>query len=279
MRARAAAWTFAAALAALLPSHAFAGPWRLAPGEYYSQLDGTRSTSNSTYDADGTRTRDPLALERRALNVYNELGWKKWGSIILSAPIRSATLHSTSLAFDRTETGLGDIGVGLGIPVLRGRTAVALQGLWTAPLGYQTVTAPTLGPGKQNMTGTLAAGTGFPTFNAFVEADGGYRYWFNRFASQLVGSARAGWWLGSSVLVLAHYNIEHANTEAGKEAIDQQTVGPELRYRVDDRFDMIAGSNHSASGKNVRHSDEYYVGVAYRQTKLDHLQGLIGGKH
>lgn len=277
MRARAAAWTFAAALGALIPTQfAWAGPWQLAPGEYYSQLDASRDVSHSQYDADGGRTVTPLKLERRALNVSTQLGWKKWATLTLSAPARSATLSGN--AFERTETGFGDIGVGFGVPVKTGRTAISLEGLWTAPLGYETVTAPTLGFGKQNVAGTVAAGTGFPSFSTFVEASGGYRHWFNRYADQLVASARVGVWLGSSVLLVGHYAGDLSHSEAGKDRVDQQLVGPELRVRVDERMDMIVGSNHTASGKNIRHVDEYYVGVAYRQTKLDRLQGLIGGK-
>jgi hypothetical protein len=54
------------------------------------------------------------------------------------------------------------------------------------------------------------------------------------------------------------------------------TVGPEIRYRVDDRLDVIAGSNHTAGGHHVDHVDEFYAGIAFRQTKLNRLQGFLG---
>ena len=54
-------------------------------------------------------------------------------------------------------------------------------------------------------------------------------------------------------------------------------VGPQLLYRVDDNLDAFAGSLHTASGKNVIHTDQYYVGVAVKRTRLDRLQGFLGG--
>ncbi len=279
MRAR-AAWTFAAIAALAVPLTASAGPWQLAPGEYYSQLEGSRDVSDTQYDADGHRGSldQGYVVERRALTSVNQFGWTKWGSLTLSAPARSATRRSAQLGVEATDTGFGDIEVGLGIPIVRGRTAVAIEGLYTAPLGYQTVTAPTLGLGKQNVTGDVAIGTGFPGLQTFVQADAGYRWWPNRYASQYVGGAEAGVWLGSAVLLLGHYHGAIAQTQSGKASFSNHIVGPELRVRVDDRFDMIAGSNHTAAGKSIDHIDEYYVGVAYRQTRLDRLQGILGSK-
>ena len=46
---------------------------------------------------------------------------------------------------------------------------------------------------------------------------------------------------------------------------------------VDDRIDAFAGSWHSPVGKNVLHIDEYYAGVTWKATKLNRLQGFLGG--
>jgi hypothetical protein len=47
-------------------------------------------------------------------------------------------------------------------------------------------------------------------------------------------------------------------------------------YRVDDHLDVKAGSWSTASGKNVLHYDQFYVGVAFHQSKLNRLQGFSG---
>ena len=53
-------------------------------------------------------------------------------------------------------------------------------------------------------------------------------------------------------------------------------VGPMLVFRVDDRMDLIASTLHTATAKNVLHTDEIYVGVAVRHDTLNRLQGFLG---
>lgn len=54
-------------------------------------------------------------------------------------------------------------------------------------------------------------------------------------------------------------------------------AGPRFTLRVDDRMDVFAGSRHSPSGRNVLHADQYYCGIAWKQTGLDRLAGAFGG--
>ena len=56
----------------------------------------------------------------------------------------------------------------------------------------------------------------------------------------------------------------------------QHLAGPVLLFRVDDGLDMMAGSWSTASGKNVLHYVQIYLGVSFRQTKLNRLQGFSG---
>ena len=41
--------------------------------------------------------------------------------------------------------------------------------------------------------------------------------------------------------------------------------------------DVIASTLHTMSAKNALHTDEVFVGLAFRQNKLDRLQGFLGG--
>jgi hypothetical protein len=59
--------------------------------------------------------------------------------------------------------------------------------------------------------------------------------------------------------------------------VETQFAGPRLTYRVDDKLDAFAGSWHTPSGRNSLHVDAYYVGVSWKQTKLNRLQGFLGG--
>jgi hypothetical protein len=56
-----------------------------------------------------------------------------------------------------------------------------------------------------------------------------------------------------------------------------QLLGPVLVWRVDDRLDLVAGSWSTAMAKNALHYDQVYVALAFKQTKLNRLQGFLGG--
>jgi len=57
---------------------------------------------------------------------------------------------------------------------------------------------------------------------------------------------------------------------------DLHRVGPLVLYRVDDRMDMFVATLHTASATNAIHTDAIYVGMSFKQTKLDRLQGFLG---
>ena len=149
-----------------------------------------------------------------------------------------------------------------------------------APLGYQTRTLPVLGPGKQFARERLLYGMGLRNWNTFIEASLGYQSYFESLRPNLLADAQIGTWFGSSLLLLGHYH-GYSTLSAAKDTpadIRYHVVGPELRYRVDDRVDVFLGSNHIAAGRNVDHPDAYYAGLAFRQSKHNRLQGLLGNK-
>jgi len=294
MRMRALNLALIAALAAV-PSLARADAWTPARGEYYSEMQAGRSVADTYLDANGDRQTATGVLEQRSLLFYNEFGWKKSMSWVLAAPILSNTGRIGS--FSHTETGLGDVRLGLRYKLKNAATAANLGFYWTAPLGYDaTATAfPPLGDGLQSLTFRLDAGRSLGGA-AFAEAAGGYRIRYKgayggqkplgdpdyralSYQKQTVWHAQAGWWFGASLLVLGHYDgaitMDHGDAVSDVAA---HVVGPELRYRVDDRMDVYAGSYHVANGRNVAHPDEYYIGFAFRSTKLNRVQGVTGTK-
>lgn len=311
-----------AASAAASPAHA--GAWLPAPGEYYSEMSAGRYSARTSYDGAGERLFFPQGgrLESRSLSLYNEIGWKKRLSLVVSAPMLSVTRRTENSAFQQTSTGLGDVDLGARLRLREGATAVALQLDLLAPLGYENqsdslvgvagtrdsvietkplpptqfryLTHP-LGIGSQSVSGRLLVGKALKSLDAYVDLSGGIRFWPNDFASQVTGSAQAGKWFGTSLLLSGHYQGGIAVSRdfmrrvvgalyfksrpiVSNPGFDVHVIGPELRYRVDDRLDLFAGSNHTMAGKNWIHVDEYYVGMAFRQTKLNRLQGLLGSK-
>ncbi|OGF16695.1 MAG: hypothetical protein A2W00_14545 [Candidatus Eisenbacteria bacterium RBG_16_71_46] len=303
-------WTvLALPLLLLVPAHALAGAWIPAPGESYSELRTGAFTADGYHDLDGARAPLPGGglSEQRSLAARNEFGWKPRMSFFLTLPAVSVTRRTGNGAFERTETGLGDAVLGVRRLIAGGgRSALAIELGWKAPLGYDgdlsphdsrgralAVTgdtashavpgvaqlAPTLGAGQQDLMGTLNFGTALAGFG-FIEVGAGYRYRTQAPADQAIGAADLGLWLGPSLLVGGRYRGEMAvgdgDTPADK--IDLHLVGPLLLYRVDDHIDLMVGSLHTASAKNALHIDEVYVSLAVRHTRLHRLQGFLGDK-
>jgi hypothetical protein len=299
----------AALMATLHPAFATAGAWMPAPGDHYSELRGSLFSADSYYDQFGFR--HPLVggglHEDRALTSYNEFGWKKHVSFIFAIPAASVTRRTGNNAFNHTETGIGDLTFGLRAQVHGGPTAVAFELDWNPPGGYKrslaprdkkgrslAVTgdtalagipdvaelAPTLGAGQQDLTGTLNLGTHIP--HGFLELAGGYRYRDpnERLASQFLMNADIGFWLGPSLLAGGRYQgaIASGDGRTASDKVTEHLAGPLLVYRVDNHLDLIAGSLHSASAKNALHMDQFYVGLTVKQTRLNRLQGFLGGK-
>jgi hypothetical protein len=147
--------------------------------------------------------------------------------------------------------------------------------------------------GLQSLRVGLAFG-GHAWKNAFWTAGGEYRYRFLEFGSTggsshnarfVGGDASLGWWVMKSLLVTGLFSGEWVMNQS--ENYDRDLVlerepmrllaGPRLTWRVDDRMDVIAGSWHVARGQNVIHYDQYYFGIAWRQSSLSRYAGAYGG--
>jgi hypothetical protein len=130
--------------------------------------------------------------------------------------------------------------------------------------------------------------------HAFWTAGGEWRYRFLEFGNTDVsshnarfigGHATLGWWAMHSLLVEGLYEGEWAtsmsenydrNLSVEREP-RRNLAGARLTWRVDDRMDVIAGSWHVARGENVIHYDQYYFGIAWRQSSLSRYAGAYGG--
>ena len=99
------------------------------------------------------------------------------------------------------------------------------------------------------------------------------------------GDASVGIWVTQSLLLTGAFHGEWVMSQSaiydGDETreldITRMLTGPRLTYRVDERMDVFAGSWHTPTGRNVLHHDQYYCGIAWKQTGLDRLAGMLGG--
>jgi len=291
-----------------LPRLAGAGAWLPAPGEHYSLIGGSYFASDGYYDSNGDRL--PLNQgglhEEKAIYSYNEFGWTKGRSFILGFPYLNVTRRLGAPSdSERTETGLGDLLLGVRFKIKGGAQAMSAEADWAPPLGYNRNLVPRLGDGASSLIGKFLYGA--PLGHAgFVDLMGGYRFYLDKLAptNQLLASATVAWWIGKAVLLSGEYNGQfgasssdtlyralYVKTPDGRpwttseaapytttDQINIQTLSPMLLYRIDDHIDVMAGSSHTLSAKNALHIDRVYVAIALRQTKLGPLQGFMGGR-
>ena len=319
----------AAALAAvnlLLASVALASPWALQPGNFYSELSGSFYSTQTFYD-NAHEAREQLhgRLEQRGVRAHNEFGWKKWGTVWIDMPLLSRTFVP-DVGQPSTSTGLGDLDLGLRIPLRAGNLPMAIELGWSLPLGTNRALFPgTSGSGGlngaalhdrssvalrdsstffsqglQSLSATLELG-GAVGGRGYWTLGGGYRSTFftvgsrdtlDRYADFAIASASAGWWWTNHLLVGGAATGAWQASEGG--AFDRingpvpdpngpdlktisMLVGTRFTYRIDDKMDVFAGSWHSPSGRNVLHLDQFYAGIAWKQTGLDRLAGALGG--
>jgi len=301
---------------AALSRTAGAGAWNLAPGEYYSEFRSGFFSADTYHNPNGDRLTlfGGGLQEERSLLSYTELGWKKRVSFILGIPARSVVRRFGSGAdtsYRPAATGLADGLVGFRYGLVNGKTALAIELDWKPPLGYDRSQylslrshadsvrygdtngdgdsldvnrmrqsgTPRLGDGQQDLTLALHVGTALPFMRGFFQASGGYRYRFEDPADQIVASADLGVWILPSLMLAGRYQGEIAANEEGLPTADpdRHLAGPMLLYRVDDRLDVFASSLHTAMANNALHTDEIFVGVAFKNTKLNRQQGFLGG--
>jgi hypothetical protein len=288
------------------PAHA--GPWNLAPGEFYTELRGGWFTADTYHDANGNRQflHGGGLWEQRSLTSSTEIGWKPKLNFLVEIPVLSVSRRFDPGFSERpTQTGLGDGVFGLRYRLANGRAGAALELDWKVPLSYERdgmlthadsvragdvsgdgdsldanavrqLGSPVLGDGQQDLTLTLLLGTAMS--RGFVQAGGGYKYRFEEPQDQIVLSADVGYWVTSTLLLAGRYRgVMASEGERTTDDPDLHRVGPWLVYRVDDHMDLFAGSLSTFSAKNALHDDEILVGFAFRQTKLQRLQGYLGG--
>ncbi len=270
----------AAALAAETPFAS--GPWLPLPGEYYSEIRMAHGSSNSYFDLEGEKQRYAFdqVIESREFVSYNEIGWKKRVSLTLSIPIRSVTLRSDLPILNGTQTGLADLLIGFRAKLKDGETAVALEAAWQTPMGYYRNAIPAIGSAVQNLGGRVVFGTGLPAIQGFLELGWGYVYRSELELDQMIHNANLGVWASPSLLISARYSgSNYVGSGNGRVSeSDRYRLGPEVRLRLDDRMDVFAGSSFTIAGRDARRTNEYFVGFAFKHTRLDRLQGYLGGK-
>ena len=208
------------------------------------------------------------------------------------------------------QTGLSQIDLGLHYKIANGDRAMAVEAGWSGPAGFDRQLSRALGDGRHEFSGRLNVGSTIGK-KGFLELFGGGSYRFHKLGSsdskanldpRLTTNVYAdfggdlGFWFGRSLLLGGRYRGRALRSTTGEgnylnvhwvgpmqlrgdsqigESV--QLAGPVLVFRMDDRIDLIAGSYSTPMGRNTPHFDQFYVTLAFKQSKLKRNQGYLGG--
>jgi len=215
--------SLAAALGAVavltLASAAQAGPWGLAPGEFYTELVGSVFSSDSYLDRNGDRPPLGGTFEERALAAHAEFGWKKHTTFIMEMPFVARTFASDIGGGTLSSAGLGDIGLGLRFAGHFSGLPMSVEAGWTAPLGTNRNLFP----------GTSGSGGADPTS------------WYDLATRQMASDSSAFFAQGLQSLSLR----AHVGGAAGSKTF--WAVGGGVRYR----YLTVTGTKYKKDGADV----------------------------
>ncbi len=254
------------------------GAWTVGRGEWYSEVTGSRTSANASFLVDG---RDVgldggMRIQSRTVTSYNEIGWRKNVSLALTLPFADVT--NSAGPSEATVAGLSDLRVALRFRLREGTPALVADVGWKAPLGYEKDLSPSLGNGRQEAFGAIHGGFPLPWLPGFAQASRGFDFVGEDGLLISNTTADVAGWCGSRVLIGVHYS-DATIVSSESNAFDMAAayaVGPVVLVRVDDRLDVSAGSSLTWFGRNALRPSEVYVAVAFKQSKLNRLQGFLG---
>jgi len=301
----------------LIASVAGASPWVLKPGEFYSDLSGSFYSASSFYQGDerfslGGRLDQREVLSRNEFgwkpraSVWIALPFVSRGFSRFSGGTSTSTgLGDIDLGVRfRLKGGETPAALSLGWTASTGVNRKLFPGSdgegGTDPGSY-----PPASPSNASDTSlyfnqglqSLALGLDFGGHawkHAFWTAGGKYTYRYLEFLTsggdshnaRFVGAnATLGWWIRPSLLVTGAFDGDWVTEESAnydrRLKLDlepsRMLAGARFTYRVDDRMDVFAGSNHVFSGDEVLHYDQFYCGIAWKHTSLSRYAGAYGG--
>src|SRR5215831_13764026 len=292
-------------------------PWVLRPGEFYSEVSGSVFSANSFFDDNGRPPLNGKLDERQLVSYNELGWKQKasvWIAVPFVSRgftrFTGGTSTSTGLGdLDlgtriRLKGGSTPLSLALGWTAPMGANRRLFPGTdgdgGTDPASYPPYSSSNLSDsslyfnqGLQSLRAGLDFG-GRAWKHAFWTAGGEYRYRFLEFLStdktshnaRFVGAnASLGWWAQRSLLVTGLFQGEWVMSQsenydrnlASDKDPKRLLAGVRATWRVDDRMDVFAGSWHVASGQNVIHYDQYYFGIAWRQSSLSRYAGAYGG--
>ena len=154
---------------ALLPTQASAGAWTAKEGDQYLKGAVNIFETSSRFGPEGRFEN----FSNTNFNVYWEYGIKD--NLTFFATGSLSDLENRSDGVETSQTGVGDIDVGLRYRLVDGPIIVSVQGLFKAPYLYDNNSELPLGNGQEDFEGKVLFGKSFGQFG-YAGLEAGYRF-------------------------------------------------------------------------------------------------------
>lgn len=265
---------FAAAFALMSASSAWAGPWKVEPGEAYLQLGWAHLAADRLADAEG-RDLDIPDFTQDELAFYGAFGFgDRWTGLLRAPLVRRSEVDGFGSA-----SGNGDLQVGLQAQLWqRGSWHLAVRGVIQAPTGDENA-------GQ----GALPTGTGVWEAEAWASlgrsfGTGGRGYGFIELGHQTRGAGlvdgivyraelgrrfgREGRWLAAARLWGVEPYEDPADRPTASAAglgddVAYLALGPSLAWECSKGWALQAAIDGAASARNIALGPTVRLGVVY----------------
>lgn len=147
--------TSIAFLSLVIPTQAYAGAWTAKKGDNYLKGAVNYFETSNRFGEEGTFEN----FRNTNLNIYWEHGVRD--DLTFFATGSLTDLENRSDGVETSETGVGDIDLGLKYRLIDGPVIVSVQGLFKAPYLYDEDSELPLGNGQEDFEGKLLFGKSF----------------------------------------------------------------------------------------------------------------------
>ena len=271
-----------------VPGRAEAGAWLREPGEAYTKGSVARLTGDEVFDASGERRplEDPLlysgALYREVnASLYTEYGAARWLTLIASVPLKLAEREADALVpvgdIEGSSFGLGDVHVGLRLPLHRGRWLAAVEPDLKVPLYDRPAGSsddPELGSGFIDFGAAAVLGTGIPDVRGYAQGSLGYRIRGGSTSEEVYWDAEAGMEPWRAVRARLRYDgIDSQGAGSGAGATgapvpsageqDHHRIAPTLAIGFSGTTELSLTWRRVFAGRSTLASDEWEVALSF----------------
>lgn len=258
----------------LAPQQVTAGAWGRSKGEFFLSLQPYYYSTDQYYDRQGDRHDRGGTFRKYEINPYMEYGVTDKDTVILN--IFYDWLTDDSAEGKKKNQGFVDQEIAWQHRLYSdGVGVLAVQGLCIIPSGYDIEDDPRLGYGRFGGEVSLLYGRSYKLADCygFIDLRLGFRDYFGYPSSQIRSMVTTGYDIFPKWQILGavelHYGLNNGtNKLLGPNLLAQPNyrllkLSLAARYRINDRYSLVAGGYNHAWGEETGCGGGGYVSLWY----------------